>query len=767
MADATGQDILLETLDDATTEGPVSQLEVEETTQIVGDAGDNELVGSADDDFILAGAGADLIAGGAGEDRLFGDTGRDELRGGVDDDLLFGGADEDLLLGGSGDDGLFGGGGADRLRGQAGNDTLTGGGGADDLRGGAGNDTLIGGIGNDVLNGGADLDTAVFAGSIDEFTVALGARGGSVTKISGTSPDEGIDTFRSVEILQFDDARMLLVGSDGFATIQEAVDIAQDGDIIRIAAGTYSEQVIVSNKEGIIFQGEGENTVIQAPAALEVTQSGLPGPRGGVSAAGVVSVLDSRDIRFENLTIDGDDAADAIVGTGRPYFVGLLFVDSSGEVDQVQVTGTREPVSGGAPDEARTGDGIAVYNTDTLAREVSVSNSVITDFQKAGIRVSGEDLSFTAEGNDITGAGRLTDADALIQYGVIVENGAGADIFGNTIGGIGNTRGDAASAGVFLDDAANRSTVTDNTFNGVGGDNSHTGIIVDGATSSVVVTGNTFDGVLAGVAALNGIDNITIADNAFDDILESAALTGGSRPGLFTAVSGSDNVGDFDYTGTEGADLVAGSRLRDVIRLGEGDDRVDGGGGNDRLLGQGGDDTITGGNGNDNLAGGAGGDLLLGGPGEDRLIGGGAGDNLQGGAGADILIGGGGSDLLNGQGGNDTFVFDAAHRGDDLVRGFAAGETIELTGFDFASVSAAEAAFSTSGTDVVFSAGNVTVTFEDAALADVVAGIELPDLAAGSASQGVERATTPDAPVGDDAVADLFVDLDDVFQDVA
>lgn len=40
-------------------------------------------------------------------------------------------------------------------------------------------------------------------------------------------------------------------------TIQEAVDVAADGDIIEISGGTYAEAVVVSGKTGLVIRAKG------------------------------------------------------------------------------------------------------------------------------------------------------------------------------------------------------------------------------------------------------------------------------------------------------------------------------------------------------------------------------------------------------------------------------------------------------------------------------------------------------------------------------
>lgn len=55
-----------------------------------------------------------------------------------------------------------------------------------------------------------------------------------------------------------------------YATIQEAVDAAVDGDIVLVSAGTFREQVTVSGKD-ITIQGAGAGqTIIESPDAASL-----------------------------------------------------------------------------------------------------------------------------------------------------------------------------------------------------------------------------------------------------------------------------------------------------------------------------------------------------------------------------------------------------------------------------------------------------------------------------------------------------------------
>jgi RTX calcium-binding nonapeptide repeat (4 copies)/WD40-like Beta Propeller Repeat len=111
--------------------------------------------------------------------------------------------------------------------------------------------------------------------------------------------------------------------------------------------------------------------------------------------------------------------------------------------------------------------------------------------------------------------------------------------------------------------------------------------------------------------------------------------------------------GQCTMEGTPRADLLRGTRRRDVICAGAGKDVIFGLAGNDILRGGPGDDVIVGLAGNDDLRGGPGNDRLLGGHGKDRLSGGAGNDRVFGGPRRDRIAGGRGRDTLTGPPGRD------------------------------------------------------------------------------------------------------------------
>ena len=89
--------------------------------------------------------------------------------------------------------------------GGSGNDTITGNEADNIIDGGGGSDTMAGGNGNDTLIGGFALDTARFSGLMSSYSVTHSYSSGTIS-----GPD-GIDSFNSVEWLQFDDQSLDLV----------------------------------------------------------------------------------------------------------------------------------------------------------------------------------------------------------------------------------------------------------------------------------------------------------------------------------------------------------------------------------------------------------------------------------------------------------------------------------------------------------------------------------------------------------------------------
>ena len=196
---------------------------------------------------------------------------------------------ENLTLTGSGNINGTGNRLANVITGNSGNNTLDGQG---------GDDTLTGGGGNDALVGGAGTDTAVYAGTLSSSMLAEDGLGHFVVNTGGA---EGADTLSGIEkITDGGGHHILLVGNGGYATITAAIAAASAGDIIRVAAGTYSEHVDVNKNvtleganHGIAGNGaRGTETVITGGVKISATGASVD----GVTISGSYDTIGTPDI---------------------------------------------------------------------------------------------------------------------------------------------------------------------------------------------------------------------------------------------------------------------------------------------------------------------------------------------------------------------------------------------------------------------------------------------------------------------------------------
>ncbi len=165
-----------------------------------------------------------------------------------------------------------------------------------------------------------------------------------------------------------------LVGCD-FATIQAAVDAAEEGEVIEVQAGTYLENVVISEAQDVTLRGvrddEGEFAVV------------LDGSLGAEDRTPGLLVQNSDSITIEELQIVASDT-------------GIWVVDSSTTISQVEV---RENAFG---------------MVLAGAAEVTIEESALNK-------------------NTDRGLGIFEDAQATITQSTIAQNGAtgGISVSGN------------------------------------------------------------------------------------------------------------------------------------------------------------------------------------------------------------------------------------------------------------------------------------------------------------------------------------------------
>jgi hypothetical protein len=206
-----------------------------------------------------------------------------------------------------------------------------------------------------------------------------------------------------------------------YSTIQAAINAANHGDTIKVAAGTYDEQVVIN--KSLTLQGAGATTIIK-PSADNLTQvfTGLFWYGGTKNIAGIVvaNVPGGSSVTIKNLKVD--ESLVTAKPVGADYLAGIFYHETGGLIDTVTVTGTGQ----WAPDRA-----YGMYlSAETKTVSLEITGSTITNFDKNGIEAMGSKLTADINHNTITGRGSITDE---VQNGVNVGRDAVATVNYNTI----------------------------------------------------------------------------------------------------------------------------------------------------------------------------------------------------------------------------------------------------------------------------------------------------------------------------------------------
>jgi len=215
-------------------------------------------------------------------------------------------------------------------------------------------------------------------------------------------------------------AAVLHVPAD-YPTIQGAVDAAASGDQIRIATGTYTEQVVIARKNLKLIGESG--AVLEAWPGLAPTLTSYGDP----DVQPLVAIALCDDVTVRGLTLDGKR-----LGPVNPGLVGVAFHGSSGRMEHCLVRGFRLATGIG-------GVGFGTVNSPYLGRppqQVQVLGNHFEDNQNAiviaadGAVQNDIRLRFRIHENTITGFGP-TDTEA--QLGINARAGTTGEISDNTI----------------------------------------------------------------------------------------------------------------------------------------------------------------------------------------------------------------------------------------------------------------------------------------------------------------------------------------------
>ncbi|MFC3288542.1 hypothetical protein ACFOHI_11230, partial [Paracoccus aerius] len=400
--------------------------------------------------------------------------------------------------------------GNDWLHGGQDNDLLYGGTGRDTLAGGFGDDTLEGGQGNDVLIGGEGFDRAVYQGSYANYAFS----NGTITDLVGNS---GSDTLSGVEMAVFDDKVVWLVGENGIRSLQEAVNLASEGDTIIVSAGSYNENVVIDKTLTIL----GANAGSSADGSRQ-TEASLNGSFEIMGAA-AGTIIDGMQIQ-----------------EGGPRSAGI-FVRAA-DVQILNSVFTREATGGdfkGILNASGTSSGLLVDGNSFIGWTRGI-------YLNPGARATVTNNIFDESGNAINNDG----PDAVEISGNRFTNSAGATLaFGVKAGGTTNI-GSIVGVNEFDESRPTNIYVLD------------PDLLVTGTRYADGFFGNTGAETLSG-----GAGNDTIRGEAGNDM-----LFGNQGDDLLEGGSGDDWM-----HGGQNSDQLYGGEGRDTLGGGFGDDTLDGG----------------------------------------------------------------------------------------------------------------------------------------------------------------------------------------------
>ena len=306
-------------------------------------------------------------------------------------------------------------------------------------------------------------------------------------------------------------ARTITVDDDGegdYATIQEAVDAAEDGDTIRVNDGEYEENVEIDKTLSLIGNGpdvttidgggEGEVVLIKADwcnvSGFKVTGSGSDWENAGIK-------VEARYVRISNNTIRDNS-----------YGINLWISDSntiSNNIIQYNGCGIYLDFSDSNTITNNTiqnndRDGIFLDESDSN----TISNNTIRNNSRSGIYFYRYSDSNTISNNAIQDNG---------WYGIYLYWSDSNTISNNTIQ---NTDQD----GIHLDDYSCSNTIFNNTIR----NNSRNGIYLYWDSDSTTVSNNTIqnnneNGIYLDNSDSNTISNNTISENEIGIFLRRGA----------------------------------------------------------------------------------------------------------------------------------------------------------------------------------------------------------------------------------------------------
>ncbi len=488
------------------------------------------------------------------------------------------------------------------------------------------------------------------------------------------------------------------VTTTSYYDLQDALGDTVDGDTVRIMAGTYTGQYLVTKNITLQGAGTGE-TILQSPDTANLVNSAKDMlTNNGRKRVPILEVrVDSPGdgtVTIKNLIIDGNhqgferDAANNNLGLNRE-FIGIASFDTNTVIENVEVKNI-------APNTDTTGwrfknYGILAEGSTALSSPVTltVKSSLIHDFQEIGVLAWGPKLHAIITDNTITGTPIDSNEDSY--WGILAQRGVQiggnneinpgnnyATVEGTTAVILGNTIQNIGTAGPYTPSfinlwSAGAVEISDNTLIGCSDPAKYkaAGMNLEAQSTPANIHDNTLSGLYRGIkvsgkTAAEGIHGDTY--DYGDHILTNNSMTA-IEYAVYDTTKGNDDENNETISLTSNLPVGNTKNYQEYLLFGGKDSFTDTGLAPTQVDGGTGDDVITTGSGND------------------------------------TLIGGEGNDTLTGGDGIDIFQYSSSvNNGQDTITDFREGDIIRVAGADFSSGSVTNG----DGTNVV--AGSVQLS---------------------------------------------------------
>ena len=333
-----------------------------------------------------------------------------------------------------------------------------------------------------------------------------------------------------------------------YTSIQAAVNAAQSGNVIRVCAGTYQEQVVIDKSLTL----EADNGVIVIPSDVVANSAGS----SGSPIAAIILVRNAENVDLDGFIVDG--SANGLSGCG-PTFIGILYQDASGTIEHNAVRRVRL-----APDlpGCQSGNAIDVESSSGGQSSVTIADNSVDGYQKNGITANEPGTTVQVTENAVTGIGPTTGA---AQNGIQIGFGAKGHVTNNSVAdnvyspceSAANCPSNAAGILIFQSDGVRveRNILGSN----------QVGIFV--AANHVDVGGNTvFHSVaLDGIALVGNNNSVTSNDIKSSD--DAAVFIQGNDNTIFDNEFTGAAFGIFKVSGSSGTDRHGNHFHATVVRV--------------------------------------------------------------------------------------------------------------------------------------------------------------------------------------------------------